>query len=98
MAQRGQSYQQILAHYYPGTSVNEYRSDVASRGSSHFRVVYGPTVNTRDVEYVLSLLESVRSELLGRVAMAGLQPRFPNLEIVINDTTAEIVVMALMKK
>jgi stage II sporulation protein D len=28
MAQRGQSFQQILAHYFPGTSVDEYRSAV----------------------------------------------------------------------
>ena len=91
MAQRGQSYQQILAHYYPGTSVNEYRSEVATRGSSHFRVIYGRTVDTRDAEYLLSLLESARSELLRRVAAAGLQPRFPNLEIVVNDTTGDFV-------
>jgi stage II sporulation protein D len=91
MAQRGQSHQQILAHYYPGTSVNEYRSNVATRGNSHFRVVYGRTLDTRDVEYVLSLLESARSELLRRVELAGVHPRFPNLEIVINETTGDFV-------
>ena len=91
MAQRGQSYQQILAHYFPGANVNEYRSDVASRGSSHFRVVHPQTLGTRDVEYVLSLLESTRSELLRRVSAAGVQPRFPNLEIVINETTGDFV-------
>jgi len=91
MAQRGQSYQQILAHYFPGTHVNQYRSDLATRGSSHFRVVYAQTLDTRDVEYVLSLLESARDELLRRVAAAGLQPRFPSLEIVINETTGDFV-------
>jgi hypothetical protein len=40
---------------------------------------------------VLGLLESARSELLRRVAAAGLQPRFPNLEIVINETTGDFV-------
>jgi stage II sporulation protein D (peptidoglycan lytic transglycosylase) len=91
MAQRGQSYKQILAHYFPGTRLDEYRSDVTTRGSSHFRVVHPQTLDTRDVEHVLSLLESTRGELLRRVSAAGIQPRFPNLEIVINETTGDFV-------
>ena len=91
MAQRGQSHQQILAHYFPGTSLDEYHVDVTTRGSSHFRVVYPQTLDTRDVEYVLGLLESTRGELLRRVSAAGIQPRFPNLEIVINETTGDFV-------
>ncbi len=91
MAQRGQSYQQILAHYFPGTSLNEYRSETATRGTSHFRIVHPRTIETRDLESVLSLLESTRSDLLRRVSAAGLQPRFPDLEIVINETTGDFV-------
>jgi len=91
MAQRGQSYRQILAHYFPGTSVREYRSGVATRSSSHFRVVYPQTLDQQDAEQVLSLLEANRAELLSRVSAAGIQPRFPNLEIVINETTGDFV-------
>jgi stage II sporulation protein D len=90
MAQRGQSHQQILAHYFPGTRLNEY-VEAAIRGSSHFRVVYPRTLDTRDVEHVLGLLESTRSELLRRVSVAGIESRFPNLEIVINKTTGDFV-------
>jgi hypothetical protein len=36
---------------------------------------------------VLGLLESTRSELLRRVSPSGIESRFPNLEIVINETT-----------
>ena len=95
MAQRGQSYQQILAHYFPGTSTEptpgERQSSTRSRATSHFRIVHASTLEPRDAEYVLSLLESTRSDLLRRVSAAGIQPRFPNLEIVINETTGDFV-------
>ncbi|HEU5133291.1 MAG TPA: SpoIID/LytB domain-containing protein, partial [Pyrinomonadaceae bacterium] len=95
MAQRGQSYQQILAHYFPGTRSEP--SAVApgqrqrSKATSHFRVIHPQSMGPRDAEYVLSLLESTRSDLLRRVLAAGIQPRFPNLEIVINETTGDFV-------
>jgi hypothetical protein len=61
------------------------------RATSHFRIVHPQTLDTRDVESVLSLLESTRSNLLRRVSAAGLQPRFPDLEIVLNETTGDFV-------
>ena len=91
MAQRGQSYRQILAHYYPGTSTEPSAVAPGQRRNSHFRVAHPETLDTRDVEYVLALLESTRSELLQRVSTAGIQPRFPNLEVVINETTGDFV-------
>ncbi|HET9710944.1 MAG TPA: hypothetical protein VFP64_03650, partial [Pyrinomonadaceae bacterium] len=90
MAQRGQSFQQILAHYFPGTTVGQYRESAKpSLRSSHFRLVYPKTVDEREAEQVLSLLEANRSELLRRVSAAGIQPPFPDLEIVINETTGD---------
>jgi stage II sporulation protein D len=94
MAQRGQSYQQILAHYFPGTSTVPSAvapSERQSKVSSHFRLVHPQTIDTRDAEYVVSLLESTRSDLLRRVSAAGLQPRFPDLEIIVNETTGDFV-------
>jgi stage II sporulation protein D len=90
MAQRGQSYQQILAHYFPGTSTGA-PSERQSRVTSHFRLVHPQTIDTRDAEYVVGLLESTRSDLLRRVSAAGLQPRFPDLEISFNETTGDFV-------
>jgi stage II sporulation protein D (peptidoglycan lytic transglycosylase) len=91
MAQRGQSFQQILAHYFPATTIAEYRNTLATRATSHFRVSYPQTTDKRDVEHVLNLLESSRSELLRRVSTAGIQSRFPNLAIVMNETTGDFV-------
>ena len=59
--------------------------------SSHFRLVYPQTVERRDAEYVLRLLETNRTELLQRVASAGIEAQFPNLEIVFNETTGDFV-------
>lgn len=91
MAERGQSFLQILAHYFPGTTVGEYRSKGQTRRSSHFRLVHPQTLDPRDVEYVLGLLESNRAELLQRVSSAGVEARLPDLEIVLNETTGDFV-------
>jgi len=37
MAQRGQSYQQILAHYFPGTNVREYQRNAATASLNSLR-------------------------------------------------------------
>jgi stage II sporulation protein D len=90
MAQRGQSFQQILAHYFPGTSVGQYRENAKpSLRSSHFRLLYPKTIDEREAEQVLSLLEANRTELLRRISAAGIQSAFPDLEIVINETTGD---------
>jgi hypothetical protein len=91
MAQRGQSYQQILAHYFPSTRIDPSAIAPQSRVTSHFRLVHPQTLDNRDAEYVVNLLESTRTDLLRRVSAAGLQPRFPDLEIVINETTGDFV-------
>jgi stage II sporulation protein D len=119
MAQRGQSFQQILSHYFPGTRVRgdaktrrggdgemRGRGDTATHSSSrrhhvspsrlrlaasHFQLIYPGTIEAREAEHVLSMLEANRSELLRRVTAAGIQVRFPNLEVVINETTGDFV-------
>jgi len=104
MAQRGQSFQQILAHYFPGTSVRgetetgrrgdmEYFTASPRRRVSapHFKLIYPQSVDRTEVEQVLNLLEANRSELLHRVSLAGIQAAFPDLEIVINETTGDFV-------
>ncbi len=91
MADNGYSFQQILAHYFPGTSVREYRNDLSTERSSHFRVVHSQTIDSGDIERVLNLLETIRADLLRRVASAGIEAQFPNLEIVFNETTGDFV-------
>ena len=136
MAQRGQSFQQILAYYFPGTRVKGDaetwrwgdgetlgRGDTATLFSSprlrvspsprlrvspsplhrvspsprlrvatsHFQLTYPQAIDAREAEHVLSMLESSRSELLRRVAAAGIQARFRNMEVVINETTGDFV-------
>ena len=66
-------------------------SAALAQRSSHFRLVYPQTVERRDAEYVLNVLETNRTELLQRVASAGIAAQFPNLEVVLNETTGDFV-------
>lgn len=59
--------------------------------SSHFRVVHPQTVDSRDAQYLLDLLEHDRSELLERTSNAGIDVHLPVLEIVFNATTGDFV-------
>ena len=59
--------------------------------SEDFRINYPPTVNQRDAEALLTLLQSSRKSLLGRVAAAGIKVQFPVLEVVVNETTGDFV-------
>ena len=59
--------------------------------SSHFRLVHSQTVERRDAEYVIKLLETNRSELLHRVESAGIDVNLPKLEVVFNETTGDFV-------
>ena len=95
MAQRGQSFQQILAYYFPGTRVSgdaetRRRGDakVLGRGdtathpallrrrvsASHFQLTFPDSVDQREAEHVLQLLESNEADLLRRVSSAGVPP------------------------
>src|ERR1041384_8360590 len=62
-------------------------SVASGQRSSHFRLIYPQTVERRDAEYVIKLLETNRTELLQRVSSAGIEVNLPKLEIVFNETT-----------
>lgn len=92
MARRGQSYKRILAHYFPGTRVSGFSVSPHLRlSSTNFQLTYPKTLDISEAGNVLSVLESSRVELLRRVAAAGIQARFPKLEVVINETTGDFV-------
>jgi SpoIID/LytB domain protein len=59
--------------------------------SEDFRISYPATTNRREIERLLSFLQSSRKSLLDRVAAAGLNARLPSLEIFINETTGDFV-------
>ena len=59
--------------------------------SSNFRIVHSQTVERRDAEYVLNLLETNRTDLLHRVGSAGIEVNLPKLEVVFNETTGDFV-------
>src|SRR5262249_12796529 len=61
------------------------------RRCSHFRLVYPRSVAVQDIEQVCGLVETNRTELLRRVSAAGIETRFPDLEIVFNETTGDFV-------
>jgi hypothetical protein len=68
----------------------EGRGQTAER-SAHFRVVHPQTVDARDATYVLDLVERNRTELLERIANAGLDVHLPNLDLIFNSTTGDFV-------
>jgi hypothetical protein len=83
---------------------NAHRQASGSRPSSHrsasrrqtlssedFRISYPATIERREIERLLSFLQSNRKSLLNRVASAGLNARLPSLEVFINETTGDFV-------
>jgi len=59
--------------------------------SEDFRISYPATIERREIEGLLTFLQSSRKSLLNRVASAGLKARLPALEIFINETTGDFV-------
>jgi stage II sporulation protein D len=59
--------------------------------SENFRINYPSSVDEREVEALLNLLQSSRKSLAARVAAAGVTAQFPALEIFINETTGDFV-------
>jgi hypothetical protein len=59
--------------------------------SEDFRINYPATIERREIESLLGVLQSSRKSLLARVASAGLNARLPSLEIFINETTGDFV-------
>lgn len=94
-----------VAHKCPGRSVGYAHPELRRRGlegsstapalrfvsNAHFRVVYPQSLDAEQAERVLNILESGRTELLHRTAAAGIRTQFPNLEIVVNETTGDFV-------
>jgi hypothetical protein len=59
--------------------------------SENFRINYPATLNQREAEGLLSLLQSSRKSLLARVSAAGITVQFPSLEVIVNETTGDFV-------
>jgi stage II sporulation protein D len=59
--------------------------------SEDFRISYPNTISEREVEALLSLLQSNRKFLIARVTAAGITTQLPALEIFINETTGDFV-------
>lgn len=89
MAQRGFTHRQILAKYFPGTSLGSRPAAIAanlSLRSEHFRITYPRNIEKREAEELLALLESTRGQLLRRV---GTNVRLPQLDVIVNETTGD---------
>jgi len=67
------------------------RASRRTLASEDFRISYPSTVRQREVEGLLSLLQSSRRSLSAHVAAAGVAVQFPALEIFINETTGDFV-------
>ncbi len=62
-----------------------------SLASENFRVSYPESVDQKDVEQLLSLLQSSRKSLVERVSAARLSVQVPTLEVYIAETTGDFV-------
>jgi stage II sporulation protein D len=62
-----------------------------SLASENFRVSYPDSTEQKDVEQLLSFLESSRKSLVGRVAAARLAVKIPPLEVYVAETTGDFV-------
>jgi stage II sporulation protein D len=77
-----------------GISHHPYQRAGAIRrtlSSEDFRISYPTTVNQREVEALITFLQSSRKSLIARVAAAGVTAQFPTLEVFINETTGDFV-------
>lgn len=91
MAQRGYTHRQILANYFPSTSVGSQptaKTTNRSLQSEHFRVTFPQEIEKRDAESMLALLESSRRQLLNRLRTAV---QVPQLDVIVNKTTGDFV-------
>lgn len=59
--------------------------------NEHFRLSYPATMQQRDAEYLLQVLEAGRSGLLARTAFLDASAHFPFIEVYVNDTTGDFV-------
>ena len=87
MAERGFTHRQILAKYFPGTNLGSRAMPVSanrSMRSEHFRVTFPKGLETSEVSALVSLLESMRAQLVRRT---GGKASLPHLEVVVNETT-----------
>ncbi|HEU4795823.1 MAG TPA: SpoIID/LytB domain-containing protein, partial [Pyrinomonadaceae bacterium] len=91
MAQRGYSYNQILAKYFPGTRVGPQMKQTNRARSAHFSISSVEKLEAQEVQQLLVLLESNRSTLARRLSTAGVEFQFPEVEIFINKTTGDFV-------
>lgn len=107
MAQRRMNYRQILSFYFPGTRLLGAQSaqiqnqiqfasyslrEQGTFAKDNFRVSFGKGIDRRDVEHALRILETARTDLLGRLKTAALRLNDPPpFEIVIHATTAEFI-------
>ena len=92
-ARRGARASQILGHYFPGVSISTRRRGGAeAQRSEHFLLRVPPKTDRRDVDHVLSTLESARVDLLNRLRAAGLAlSESRPLEVVIHATTVKFI-------
>jgi len=67
------------------------KSTRRSLSSENFRINYPSTISQREVEGLLTFLQSSRRSLIARVAAAGITAQVPTLEIFINETTGDFV-------
>ncbi len=83
--------QRLKSNFVPASSSASRPATRRTLAAEGFKVVYPSTVDQREIEAVLNLLQSSRRSLLARANAAGISVQFPALEIFVNETTGDFV-------
>ena len=74
LARQGVSFQSILLHYYPGTTIGQAMTESRSMASEGFRAYYTSSTRETDVTEALEILESARREMDERLKRYSVRP------------------------
>lgn len=94
MAARGADYTEILAHYFPGTSISRSSESSAQRSlaSEHFRIYFTSLTTEAEVHKALEALEAGYADLEKRLEAASVPfPLNGRIEVTISASTANYI-------
>jgi stage II sporulation protein D len=74
LARQGVSFERILAHYYPGTTIGQAMNERRSMASEGFSAYFTSSTRESDVKEALEILENARHDIGERLKRFGVQP------------------------
>ena len=92
LAASGANYEEILAHYFPGTLLSREASATQSLASEHFRIYFTPSTNESDVKEAFEVLERGYRDLVRRLEGASIPfPMRQPVEVTVSASTESYI-------